>query len=61
MYLLLAAEVAPWVNTLCTISALLFMVAMPALILWLTKKVKILKLLHRKTTTILILMQKIQQ
>ena len=43
MYLLLAAEVAPWVNTLCTVSALLFMVAMPALILWLTKKVKILK------------------
>ncbi len=42
MITLLAAQVAPWVNTLCTVLALLFMAAMPAFILWLTKKVKFL-------------------
>lgn len=42
MTTLLAAETAPWVGTLCTALALAFMLAMPAFVLWLTKKVKLL-------------------
>ncbi|MCH5157217.1 MAG: DUF819 family protein [Clostridiales bacterium] len=39
---LLAVEVAPWVETLCTAIAIVAMLAVPAFILWLTKKVKFL-------------------
>ena len=39
---LLAAEIAPWVQTLCTVLAIVAMLAVPAFILWLTKKVKFL-------------------
>ncbi len=39
--LLLAEQTASWASTLCTVLALLFMMAMPAFVLWLTKKVKI--------------------
>lgn len=42
MFALLAVELPSWVGTLCTVLALLFMVAMPAFVLWLTKKVKFL-------------------
>ncbi len=42
MTLLLAADVAPWVSTLCTALAIVFMVCVPALVLLLTKKVKFL-------------------
>lgn len=37
---LLAVETAPWVSTLCTALAIVAMLAVPAFILWLTKKVK---------------------
>ena len=40
MYLLLAAS-SPW-QTVCTVLALIFMLAMPAFILWSVKKVKFL-------------------
>lgn len=40
MNTLLAVETAPWVSTLCTALAIVAMLAVPAFILWLTKKVK---------------------
>ena len=40
--LLAFAEVKPWVSTLCTALAIVAMLAVPAFILWLTKKVKFL-------------------
>ena len=42
MLSLLAVETAPWVETLCTALAIVAMLAVPAFILWLTKKVKFL-------------------
>ena len=42
MLSLLAVETAPWVQTLCTVLAIVAMLAVPAFILWLTKKVKFL-------------------
>ncbi len=38
----LLATAPAWVGTMCTVLALLFMLCMPAFVLWLTKKVKFL-------------------
>ena len=38
----LLADVQPWVSTMCTVLAIVAMLAVPAFILWLTKKVKFL-------------------
>ena len=42
MSTLLAVETAPWVQTLCTALIIVAMLTVPALMLWLTKKVKFL-------------------